>query len=252
MTSRPSWVTITLWVAGGLVIAAGLLASARAWQTDGIAPFLVAGVALIALAVVEQRLTKVDLEGLGAKASLSFEEFASDVGISVAKEIVRLGLSDLAVTYATIHGDLRAHISRSERVELQSTIVHEARRRTLSRAPDPDALAKALTAHSKASRMLALGVAMGHPHLIGVKTVVVNIETPLSANEQYHALELAGLMVPSLDPRERSQLLEAAAAAPYIRDDPGRTKALAALREAVSRSRDPGDADSGAIRRGVP
>ena len=225
------WVKPGLILAGVLLLAVGVVVAASGWRTEGLGPFVVGGLAFIALGVFEDRLTKVDFTAFGAGVSVALRDLAADAGPEVALEIARLGLADLVLTYSMVYGELRGHVDSRSRVQVQDAIIAAATRRTGSRRPDGRALQAALRAESSASRVIALGVALAHPKVVDPATVKVNITDSLSGNEQYHALLLLEAMWPHLASATKGELLNLVRDAPFIQDDPDRRRAAARLLE---------------------
>jgi hypothetical protein len=212
-------ITLALGGFGLAVITVGVVGAAFEWELGQAGWFLLAGCALIALALLHPRLTSVNVEVAGTKIGAIFTAFATEAGSVAAIEIERLGMADLAIAYQFVHDQPPARVDKDTRIRLQDTLIDQARTRRVAAAPRKRALKAALHGQSDAARAIALGVAQGHPELVSLKTITPNITASLSANEQYQAIRVVELMVPTLTDRDLRRLRQMLVSARYISDD---------------------------------
>lgn len=208
----PSWWVFVVAILGLMLVAAAAVDLTVGDAGSQIAVLAVAGVLLVVLPLVLDRVSSLDLGPSGFRFELS-REIAAQGAVSTAQLIDR-SASDLPVAaevYSRIHarglGD-EDPTERAVRIRLEHELVDDATISARLHKYDADEVRRLFLQGSPVVRVLVLGLMLGDYSLASVNVLRSAIGDPRTANEQYHGLVLANRLKHRLSPRARSELTE--------------------------------------------
>jgi hypothetical protein len=164
-----------------------------------------AGVALLIIALLAERLAELSVGTKGVTLKLSQEASAAGAP-SAATELEKSGLADFAAAYAVVNSELRGDYNKA-RIHLQDAIVERARGVGISKKIPREEVRALFVNGSPVLRILSVGLMKGDPSGADIDLVVRSITEPLTANEQYHGLDLAKRLWTRWTKTEREYLL---------------------------------------------
>ena len=183
---------------------------------------LVVGAGFVLASFFADRLTSLTVGASGISITLASD--VRDAGAPctarlLEKSSVGVELDALASAYALVHSELSGRAGddlKRARVVLQDRLVERAKYlATLTKLPK-DEVRRIFEAGSPVLRVLALGFMQGDPSLAIPSIVREAVGTSRTANEQYHGLRLAELLVPRMSPADRSVLEKVISEDPHI------------------------------------
>jgi hypothetical protein len=196
------------------LLTAGVVAVFVSDNELGSAIMLATGGALVVVAYVGDRLTRlsagpVELE-LGRASAFEEAAIVAEVsGDSALAEELRDraldSLRDLARTYEDVRREMPHGIARTRRME---RLLRDARMQARV-APPEDQLVRDLFDGNDGDRVAALAAMYEHPRLRDFELLLDGIKNSRSAFEQFHALRLAEQVIPELDTEQRGRLTRA-------------------------------------------
>jgi hypothetical protein len=203
----PSHVVVRLGAAvvGFFALVAGGV-SAFVLRSDAAAVcVLVAGAALLILAVVLPRISELDLGADGI--SLKLMETVATGAPTAAVVMESSGLSRFAIAYETVHAELRRNPEYDRaRVHLQDVLIERARAMAFG-SKIPATEVRAMFADgSPVLRALSIGIMKGDPSTADVGLLASAVTAPASANEQHQALGVIEQLWSRWTPSEREYL----------------------------------------------
>jgi hypothetical protein len=227
-----------VWVVGAIGL--GLLALGAAEIVDatgevGAVALVVAGVLLVLLPFVIDRLEQISVSGSGLELHLT-QQIAQLGAPDVAEAVEDAPLGPFAESYAFVHDELKGAEFRPAKVYLQDLLVERAA--TLARRQKLPAkeVRTLFKDGSPTIRVLTLGFMEGDLSLADAVTIVSAIGESRSGNEQYHGLKLAKLRWRELSSAERKTVVSLIEDDPHIHDDADR-RSLAADILALAKAR---------------
>jgi hypothetical protein len=199
-------------VFGAAVFGAGVAAVFVTDNGTGAAALLAIGAAAMALAVLGDRVQRVEMGGV----SLTIRDLASQT-YGLARDAEQRGdeesaaglravageLEALARGYRRLRGSMRAGDERTQALE---HVMTEARRLAQNDGLEAADVLTWFEEGKPEARITALGLMQGNPRLRDFEAALDAIDDPRSAFEQYHGLRLGELMAPDLERSERAQL----------------------------------------------
>ena len=200
-----------LGLAGAALLTAGAVAVFATDNEVGTAALLATGAALGVVGYAGERLTRfkagsVELELARASA---LEEAATVAEASGDPELAQelraravASLREIGRSYDELRSTLP---SGAERTRRMGDVLRQAREQARAQPPTPEEVRR-LFAGDEGERIAALAAMYEHEGLRDVNLLLDAIPNSRSAFEQYHALDLVGGLVPTLDPQTGERL----------------------------------------------
>jgi hypothetical protein len=212
---RPSLIRVAVAVAGVSLLAAGGTAVFVTDNGPGSAAMVTLGAALVVAAGMWDRLET--FEFAGAKMQMRIVERLRDRAVeaeargdTAAADALRAearALLEEARPVATSYEQLRESLSPgAERTAKLEELVVEARAATQRKAWEPLEVRQLFESGTDGNRIYALALMEADERLRDFETAMEAVEHSRSAFEQWHALYLALLMLPTLADEQRRQL----------------------------------------------
>ncbi|MFF0373865.1 hypothetical protein [Actinoplanes missouriensis] len=118
-------------------------------------------------------------------------EIAAQGAPETARLLNHTELAEIAEAYGVVHTQLAGDAFKETRTQVQDQLVNRASAFARQRNFDPEEIKQLFPKATAGVRVLLLGLMKGDPRLIDATTLTSAIAMPVTANEQYHALELA-------------------------------------------------------------
>jgi len=186
-------------IVGTGILVAGVVATfvGKGEQTA----LIVGGAVVFVAPLLASRLEELSVGPRGFTLRLS-REIAEVAGGDTARKVDRSGVAEFANAYALVHADL----AYEDRGRAEDAIVRRAADLAFRTRFEPRGIRNMFENGSPVMRVLSLGLMEGDPSLADMATVISALSEPRSRNEQYHGLELARDMLPSLHASDRERL----------------------------------------------
>lgn len=212
-----SWWTVFVAIVGLLLLAAAAIDLTVDDAGSQIVILVVAGVALLVLPLVHDRLAAVSFGTTGFRFELSRDLAARGAGATAELVDRSGGLAAAAETYGRIHArglGPEDATERAIRLRLQDDLVGEASASARLHKYDADEVRRLFHDGSPVVRVLVLGLMLGDPSLASVSVLRSAIGEARTGNEQLQGLVLANRLRHRLSQNARNALTET------MRNDP--------------------------------
>jgi len=194
-------------LSGASLLVAGAVAVFTTSNGSGTAALIAAGVVLIVVALLAERLESVEAAGMKlgirAQAAAHVKEHAAEVaeGKGDLEEAERLRreaaeLREIAAATGRTYERIRSHMGsgwhRTQRIE---ELLEDAMR-TAPRTSDAEIVRELFEEGSDGSRVVSLKLMQRHPRTANIPALCAAVAEPRSAMEQWQALSAAERAVP--------------------------------------------------------
>jgi hypothetical protein len=213
--------------AGCALVVAAIVALFVDTDTGALIAVLVAGVVLVLLPSVVDRLRSFRA---GQFEIQLMAQIASTARKS-AETLRRLGMESELNAYAAIYTEMRGPELQNVRGQVLDRIVQRVSNASAVEKFDPGEVKDLFRYGAPIVRVLALGLMEGDLSLIDSGVLLEAIGKPLTGNEQYHALKVVLYGWGRLSPDERTALRAAINTGPQIESGPGRAALAQQIRE---------------------
>ena len=194
---RQRWATWLLVTAGVALAAVGAARVLAVGDGAGLVTLVVLGSLLLVSPFILGRIERLAVGPSGLELQLTLE--VTELGAPKAARILEhTELARLAESYGFVHDELDGEEYRSARIHLEDLLVQRAALIAKKEEFDAAEVRAMFARGTLAIRVLALGLMRGDPPLADGPTILAAIADPLSANEQYHGMELARSCWPRL------------------------------------------------------
>lgn len=191
------------------LIGAGAVAVFAVKNGAGAAALLAAGVALLALVILRERIETLrwgDLElTLRRQADVAAAQGDHELerGLRAAADSLASRAAPIAGSYETVRGSMPAGPDRTAAMEVE---VARAREDARSGSFQREQVVELFRNGTDGERIYALGIMQEHPDLASFDLVLEAVRSPRSPFEHYHSLLLADRVASSLTAAEKETL----------------------------------------------
>jgi hypothetical protein len=191
------------------LIGAGAVAVFAVRNGTGAAALLTAGVALLALVILRERIETLrwgDLEltlRRQADVAAAQGDYELERGLRAAADSLANRAAPIAGSYETVRSSMPAGPERTAAMEAE---VARAREDARSGSFDREQVVELFRTGTAGQRIYALGIMQEHPGLATVDVVLDAVRSPHSPFEHYHSLLLAERVASSLTAAEKEAL----------------------------------------------
>ena len=194
---------------GVALIGTGAVAVFVVKNGTGAAALLAAGVALLALVILRERIETLrwgDLElTLRRQAEVAGAQGDHELerGLRAAADTLANRAAPIAGSYESLRGSMRAGPERTAAMEAE---IARAREDARAQSFTGEEVIELFRNGTDGERIYALGIMQEHPDLATFDSVLDAVRSPRSPFEQYHSLLVADRVVPRLTAAEKKAL----------------------------------------------
>ncbi|MEU8244275.1 hypothetical protein AB0C07_38975 [Actinoplanes missouriensis] len=163
-------------------------------------------------------------------------EIAAQGAPETARLLNHTELAEIAEAYGVVHTQLAGDAFLQARTQVQDQLVARASAFARRRLFDPAEIKELFPKATAPVRVLLLGLMKGDPRLVDAPTLISALTMPVTANEQYHALELAEKNLRHFTEADRTALFAALGDADFGRATSKRYEIAERLKDLAMRA----------------